>query len=264
MQAARVAGRQRRAARDRVGIAVDRPDRAGSCGQDRGRVAAAPERAVEIDAALPWREVRQHLLEQHGGMAGKRGGHCVFPGKVMPRLLARSRASARRRAAASGSQNLEDAAETHEHHGAGQPGMGDQRLGEHDPALLVRLHGESVRVQGGGEVVMLLAEDVEPLERRGQLLEDAVGPSLDAGVGMGRPEHDLAAAIAIAPRVVAVEGPERGAKRRRDGNPPLRVQPVLVSAQELGHPPRLSPFPCCRRLAQPDLGTTRSAWDGVG
>ena len=90
------------AAGDRLRVTVDRPDRAASGIKDGLGVAAAAEGAVEIDAAIARGEGGQHLGEHDGDVPGP--AHAGAPGRVSPRERTRSRASARRRSAAAGSQ----------------------------------------------------------------------------------------------------------------------------------------------------------------
>ncbi len=68
VQPARVGGGERRAAGDGVGVAVEREDGAAAVEQRR-RVAAAAEGAVEDPRARPRRQMLQHLVEQDGDVA---------------------------------------------------------------------------------------------------------------------------------------------------------------------------------------------------
>lgn len=45
---------------------------------DGARVAASPERRVDVDCELPAPEERQHLVEQHGHVRLVPGGLCVL------------------------------------------------------------------------------------------------------------------------------------------------------------------------------------------
>ncbi len=75
MQPAGMAGGQRGAAGDGVGIAVDRPQGAVDGAEDRRRIAAAAERAVEIDAAVARRQGGEHLVQHHRNVAGLEALH---------------------------------------------------------------------------------------------------------------------------------------------------------------------------------------------
>ncbi len=87
VQAAGVAGRQRGAARDRVGVAVDRVQGAARRGvEDGGRVAAAAEGAVEEGGAVARGERRdrlpQHDREVGAAAAAVRGGRGAVAGNA--------------------------------------------------------------------------------------------------------------------------------------------------------------------------------------
>ena len=69
MQAPREARHQAGSAFDRLGIAVDRPQRAACPLQDGAGIAAAAKSSVEIDAAVTRRQGRQHLVQHHRNMA---------------------------------------------------------------------------------------------------------------------------------------------------------------------------------------------------
>ena len=70
-QAARMGGEQRGGAFAGGGIAVHRVDRATRrAGEDRRRMAAAAERAVQVGAPVLRGEERQALLEQDWNVAG--------------------------------------------------------------------------------------------------------------------------------------------------------------------------------------------------
>ncbi len=84
---------------DGVGIPIDRPQRAGGVFQDGAGVAAAAERAVEVDAAIARIELRNDLGEHHGNMTVHSTG---LLRSGIERIFAR--ASAMRRAPAAGSQ----------------------------------------------------------------------------------------------------------------------------------------------------------------
>ncbi len=236
MQPPRIRCRERGAAGDRVGIAVDREQRAAGRAQDRRRMAAAAERAVEIDAAIGGRERRQHLRGHHRdvghGAARPRQGRCAGPRQGH---AARTQPLARLGAAALGgvgTPDLEDAAEAHELDLLGEAGVRHQRFGQHDAALAVGLDREGVGIEGDGEAVMRVAEQVEPVERGCQRLEHRRRPGLDAGMLVARPQHH---------RTVGGQRAQRRAERGRDRHPALRVQPVQVGAEELAHSARLAP-----------------------
>ena len=59
------------AARDRVAVAVDADDARAAAAQDRARVAAGAERAVDIDAAVARLQVLEHLAGEHGNVTGQ-------------------------------------------------------------------------------------------------------------------------------------------------------------------------------------------------
>jgi len=109
--------------------------------------------------------------------------------------------------------------------------MGDQRLRKHDPPLLVGFDRIGIGVERGGEIVMGVAEQVEPIERPGQGVKRRLRPGLDTGMGVRRAQHQGAGAA-------LVERPQGGTERRRHGDPSLAVQFVLVGAQKVGHPAR--------------------------
>ena len=106
MQPARKMGHEAGTALDRLGIAVDRPERAACLLQDGARIAAAAEGAVEIDAAVAGREARQHLIQHHGNVTAHAASPAAdAPARTLkPDAFALARAAARRRAPASGSQ----------------------------------------------------------------------------------------------------------------------------------------------------------------
>ena len=122
----------------------------GAASQERRRVAAAAERAVQIDAAVA-RGEQADDLGQHDGDMGVMGWLIArpFPGRVKPCVacpLARLGAAAlgRRRL-----PDLEDTAETHEHHGLGKSGIGDEGIWQNDATFLVRLDRKCIRIQRG-------------------------------------------------------------------------------------------------------------------
>ena len=160
------------AAGDRLGIAIDRPDRAGRRLEERRRVAAAAERAVQIDAAGA-RGEQADDLGQHDGDMGVHGmAHCgPFPGRVKPCdacPLARLGAAALGRGRL---PDLEDAAETHEHHGLGKSGIGDEGIRQNDAAFLVRLDRKCIRIQRGSQIIVSLTEEIESVQRLRQRFE---------------------------------------------------------------------------------------------
>ena len=83
---------------------------------------------------------------------------------------------------------------------------------------------------------MSLTEQIESVQRLRQRFEYRAGPGFDAGMLVRRPQHEMGAVG------LAVRRPERGAKRRGDGDASLGVEPVLVRAEELHHAP-LFAFP---------------------
>ncbi len=145
MQTAGKARGQTGAAGDRLGIAVDRPHRAGRGFQERRGVAAAAERAVEIHAAAARGEQADDFGQHDGNVA-----HCAPPaGSVKPCTRARSRASARRRSAASGSQIWKMRPRPMNTTVSDKSGIADERVGQNDTTFLVRLDRKCIRIEGG-------------------------------------------------------------------------------------------------------------------
>ena len=100
----------------------------GAASQDRRRIAAAAERAVEIDAAIARGRAD---ASTSASMTGTWAGMGLAHRAALRRQgeAADARALARLGAAAFGRRrlpDLEDAAQAHEHHGVGQAGIGDQ------------------------------------------------------------------------------------------------------------------------------------------
>ncbi len=93
-----MARQQGGAARDRLGVAVDRIESAGGGVENRLRIAAAAERAVEIGGAVARREGGEDFAEHHGDVSV----HATPSARLS--AFAASRASASRRSAAAGSQ----------------------------------------------------------------------------------------------------------------------------------------------------------------
>ena len=145
VQPAGKSGGERGAARDRLRIAVDRPDGAGRRLEERGRISAAAERAVEIDAAGVRRQQRNDLGQHDGTWV-----HCgplMAAGQreaVRPRPLARLGAAALR---GFRFPDLKDAAETHEHHGLAKSSIADEVIGQDDPTFLVGFDRKRIRIQ---------------------------------------------------------------------------------------------------------------------
>src|ERR1700733_14814416 len=103
---------------------------------------------------------------------------------------------------------------------------------------------------------MSLTEQIESVQWLGQRFEFGARPRLDAFVLMRRTQHEV--------RTIGfATGSKRRAKRRRNGYATLGVQPVLVGAEEIGHPScRASP---AGRLAEPmRLGEHGIAWEKMG
>ncbi len=93
-------------------------------------------------------------------------GHDGAAGRVRLRASVRARACGAAALQRRGFPDLELAAEAHEHHGVGEPGMGGEFGRQHDAALLVRFERGGVGVEREGEVVLVVAEHVEALHRR--------------------------------------------------------------------------------------------------
>jgi len=82
---------------------------------------------------------------------------------------------------------------------------------------------------------VILAEQIESLQRRGKRMELGGGPGLDAGVLVRPAQHERRGARRLRP----AGQPQRGTERRRDRDAALEVQAVLMGAQEMRHPPGL-------------------------
>ena len=81
VQAAGMAGGQRGAAGDGVGIAVDRPQRAVGRVQDGRGIAAAAESAVQVGAAIVRGERLQHFRQHDGDVPGAHAGASAAAGR---------------------------------------------------------------------------------------------------------------------------------------------------------------------------------------
>ncbi len=107
--------------------------------------------------------------------------------------------------------------------------------GRTNSTLLVGFDGERVGIQGAGQVVMFFAEQIELFEWCTEGVKLRGRPCFDAGMLVRRAQHQGdGEAVAVRGGVMVLT--QRGAKGRRDGDAALGVQPVLVGAQELGHP----------------------------
>ena len=173
--------------------------------------------------------------------------------------------------------DLEDAAEAHEHHGIGQPGIFNQIIRQHDAPFPVGLHSERIGIQRGGHVVVFQTEKIEPVQRLRELFENRLGPSLDAVMLVRGPQHEMGT-------VAAIRRFQGGTKRRGNGHAALGVELVLMGAQKVGHPRRAAflvlPLaqvrqgsPChrgggrlrpCSAVACRVLERLLSFWDGMG
>src|SRR6185503_14051288 len=65
---------QRKAARDRIAVAIDADDMRIAGVEDRARMPAGAERAVDVHTAVARRQLLQHLAAEHGNMTGRSAG----------------------------------------------------------------------------------------------------------------------------------------------------------------------------------------------
>ncbi len=188
MEPAGISRGQRGAPRDRLRITVDRPNGAsGRLAQDRHRIAAAAERAVEIHPGIARREGAEDL-GQHDRDVDELPTHAQVSTRrrrVPPRPAGPGRAAGKRQVfgprtlarlgdTALPSRRLPDLkhpAEAQEHQRVGHARMRGQIVRQNDATLLVGFGRKGFGVERGGEIVMRLAEQVDLIERRGELLE---------------------------------------------------------------------------------------------
>ncbi len=119
--------------------------------------------------------------------------------------------------------NLEGPALADEHHRFGDTRMVTERVREADASVLVRREGKAHAENRRRQVILFVGEGIEALDLSGKVFHEIAGAALDAALrerGKGIERGVLA---------------EHVAEAGRNGDPPLAVDSLLVTADEDAH-----------------------------